>query len=118
MKNRFPDILPFDQNSVRLPSTKDDYINASFIKELSSSNITFIATQAPLPSTYEDFWHMIWSENVELIVCLVGDIDVSFSIDFGNIFTFFTCSSVVHSSKDTFIGQTRRAKKLFSDRSK
>lgn len=29
MKNRFPDILPFDDSRVELPSTKDDYINAS-----------------------------------------------------------------------------------------
>lgn len=32
MKNRFPDILPYDNSRVELPSTKDDYINASFIK--------------------------------------------------------------------------------------
>lgn len=32
MKNRFPDILPYDYSRVELKSTKDDYINASFIK--------------------------------------------------------------------------------------
>lgn len=32
MKNRFPDILPYDSSRVELISSKDDYINASFIK--------------------------------------------------------------------------------------
>lgn len=32
MKNRFPDILPYDCSRVELPSTKDDYINASYLK--------------------------------------------------------------------------------------
>lgn len=32
MKNRFPDILPYDQTRVKLSSTKDDYINATFIR--------------------------------------------------------------------------------------
>lgn len=32
MKNRFPDILPYDYTRVELQGTKDDYINASYIK--------------------------------------------------------------------------------------
>lgn len=32
MKNRFPDILPYDHSRVVLTSTEDDYINASYIK--------------------------------------------------------------------------------------
>lgn len=32
MKNRFPDILPYDACRVELVDSKDDYINASFIK--------------------------------------------------------------------------------------
>lgn len=31
MKNRFPDILPYDYTRVELHGTKDDYINASFV---------------------------------------------------------------------------------------
>ncbi|XP_014253355.1 tyrosine-protein phosphatase non-receptor type 23 [Cimex lectularius] len=73
MKNRFADILPFDSTRVELPSTKDDYINASFIKELGLGCPNFIMTQSPLPSTYADFWCMVLEQHVELVVCLVAE---------------------------------------------
>lgn len=31
---------------------------------------TFIATQAPMDSTKEKFWHMIWEQKVRLIIML------------------------------------------------
>lgn len=77
MKNRFPDIMPYDQTRVPIPDTKDDYINASFLNGLSLHAYPLIATQAPLPSTMADFWHMIWQHYIELVVCLSSDIDVS-----------------------------------------
>lgn len=73
MKNRFPDILPYDCTRVELPSTKDDYINASHAKELRPYAPNFIMTQAPLPSTYSDFWTMVLEQHVELVVCLLSD---------------------------------------------
>ncbi|XP_059485040.1 tyrosine-protein phosphatase non-receptor type 23 isoform X2 [Neocloeon triangulifer] len=77
MKNRFPDILPFDHSRVELPSTKDDYINASFIKNISARSCDYILTQSPLPSTYLDFWTMIWEQQTELIVCLLSDAELN-----------------------------------------
>jgi protein tyrosine phosphatase len=76
MKNRFPDILPYDHSRIELPSTKDDYINASYIKNLTHLAPPFIVTQAPLPSTYTDFWTMVWEQQVEVIVCLLSDSEV------------------------------------------
>uniref|UniRef100_T1HMT3 Uncharacterized protein n=1 Tax=Rhodnius prolixus TaxID=13249 RepID=T1HMT3_RHOPR len=73
MKNRFADILPYDSTRVELPSTKDDYINASFIRDLAPNCPNFIMTQAPLPSTYADFWTMVLEQHVELIVCLLSE---------------------------------------------
>lgn len=73
MKNRFPDILPYDHSRIELPSTKDDYINASYIKNLTPLAPPFIVTQAPLPSTYTDFWTMVWEQQVEVVVCLLSD---------------------------------------------
>ncbi|KAF4517207.1 hypothetical protein B566_EDAN005260 [Ephemera danica] len=76
MKNRFPDILPYDHSRVELPSTKDDYINASHIKNLTPLSPDYIMTQAPLPSTYVDFWTMIWEQQTELVVCLLSDTEL------------------------------------------
>lgn len=76
MKNRFPDIMPYDQFRVELPSTKDDYINASYVKNASKSSPNFIVTQAPLKSTLDDFWTMVWEQQVEVMVCLLGETDM------------------------------------------
>lgn len=76
MKNRFPDILPYDNSRVELPSTKDDYINASFVKGIAPQFPDFIVTQLPLHSTFGDFWSMVTEHQVELIVCLLNDYEI------------------------------------------
>lgn len=76
MKNRLPDVLPYDHNRVELPTTKDDYINASLIPALSSGAPSFIATQTPLPCTQQDFWTMICQQSVEIVVCLLSDAEI------------------------------------------
>ncbi|KAK5646077.1 hypothetical protein RI129_004541 [Pyrocoelia pectoralis] len=73
MKNRCPDILPYDQTRVILTGRKDDYINASYVKDISPNAPEFIVTQCPLQSTFNDFWLMVCSENIELIICLLND---------------------------------------------
>ena len=71
MKNRLPDVLPFDATRVELPTTKDDYINASHVRDLSRHCPRFIATQAPAPNTFSDFWTMVWQEQVmKMMQCL------------------------------------------------
>jgi len=82
-KNRFPDLLPYDQTRVCLQSKNgDDYINATLIGELHSdaepgvNNPSFIISQAPLTSSSSDmynFWLMVIEQQVELIVCLCRD---------------------------------------------
>ncbi|XP_066251269.1 tyrosine-protein phosphatase non-receptor type 23 [Euwallacea similis] len=73
MKNRFPDILPYDYSRVELKSVSDDYINASFVKQVSPFGPQFIVTQAPLQSTFGDFWAMVREQQVEVIFCLLND---------------------------------------------
>jgi protein-tyrosine phosphatase len=54
-KNRYKDILPFEHARVRLQRKQAgccDYINASHLSA-SRSNKRYIATQGPLPATYE-----------------------------------------------------------------
>jgi len=73
MKNRVVDVLPFDNSRVELPTTKDDYINASHIRHLSTHSPTFIATQWPTANStgVNDFWTMAWQEKVETIAVLI-----------------------------------------------
>lgn len=78
MKNRFADILPYDFSRVELRTTRDDYVNASFVKDVTVNSPPFIITQAPLPATYADFWALVWEQQVENIVCLLGDNEVIF----------------------------------------
>jgi len=74
-KNRYPNILPYDNNLVSIidkdKKTSSKYINASFIKLSSVNNENvYIATQGPLQETIEDFWSMIFHQDVRLIVML------------------------------------------------
>ncbi|XP_065674543.1 tyrosine-protein phosphatase non-receptor type 22 isoform X4 [Hydra vulgaris] len=70
-KNRYKDILPYDYSRVVLPKedSKDgsDYINANFIKD-GSGNVSYIAAQAPMATTVYDFWRMIWTNDVKLVI--------------------------------------------------
>lgn len=76
MKNRVPDIMPYDCSRVVITTLKDDYINASHIKDLSRNTAHYIATQAPLPSTYRDFWVMIYEYQIEVIAAVIGDAEL------------------------------------------
>ncbi|XP_050377260.1 protein-tyrosine-phosphatase PTP1-like [Argentina anserina] len=70
-KNRYDEILPFDENRVVLKGASSsgggDYINASFV---ATSSSRFIATQGPLPNTYEDFWEMVIQYRCPVVIML------------------------------------------------
>jgi protein tyrosine phosphatase len=78
-KNRFHDLLPYDQTRVRLTklATKgDDYINATNFGQLNSAKQqipppSFISTQIPVD--FYEFWLMVLQEKCELLVCLCKD---------------------------------------------
>ncbi|KAJ8125889.1 hypothetical protein O1611_g7748 [Lasiodiplodia mahajangana] len=75
VKNRYKDILPFEHARVRLASTgvgACDYINASHI-QASRSHKRYIAAQGPLPATFEDFWSVVWDQDVRVIVMLTAE---------------------------------------------
>uniref|UniRef100_A0A672ZBG8 Tyrosine-protein phosphatase non-receptor type 23 n=1 Tax=Sphaeramia orbicularis TaxID=375764 RepID=A0A672ZBG8_9TELE len=76
MKNRHQEVMPYDLNRVVLQSGKDDYINASYVEELSPYCPRLIATQAPLTGTAADFWLMVYEQKVSLIVMLVSEQEV------------------------------------------
>ncbi|XP_028837259.1 tyrosine-protein phosphatase non-receptor type 23 [Denticeps clupeoides] len=76
MKNRHQDVMPYDSNRVVLQSGKDDYINASFIEDLSPYCPRLIATQSPLTGTAADFWLMVYEQKVSVIVMLVSELEL------------------------------------------
>ncbi|KAM4662602.1 tyrosine-protein phosphatase non-receptor type 21 [Discoglossus pictus] len=70
-RNRFQDVLPYDDTRVELVPTKENntgYINASHIKvTIGGVEWDYIATQGPLQSTCPDFWQMVWEQGVAII---------------------------------------------------
>uniref|UniRef100_A0A9J8AXI2 protein-tyrosine-phosphatase n=1 Tax=Cyprinus carpio carpio TaxID=630221 RepID=A0A9J8AXI2_CYPCA len=70
-KNRYNNILPYDSTRVRLSCLENDpcsdYINANYIPG-NNFRWEYIATQGPLPGTKDDFWRMVWEQNVHSLV--------------------------------------------------
>ncbi|KAL9616534.1 MAG: hypothetical protein Q9160_008601 [Pyrenula sp. 1 TL-2023] len=74
-KNRYNNIFPYDHARVRLkdvPSSECDYVNASHVKT-AFSNKHYIATQAPIPTTLNDFWRLVWEQDSRVIVMLSAE---------------------------------------------
>jgi len=77
-RNRFKDVVPYEDNRVKLTPTKsnpDGYINASHIKvKIVSKEFLYIAAQGPLSEQdmVQEFWQMIWEKDVEVIAMLTG----------------------------------------------
>jgi len=85
-KNRYKNILPFDDTRVVLHDGDsdvpgNDYINANFITQdedginRSSKCKQYIATQGCLSSTVADFWRMVWQENSQIIVMTTKEME-------------------------------------------
>lgn len=67
-KNRYSNVVPYDETRVILPKREcsdNDYINANYVKL--TEEFTIVLTQAPLHTTIDDFWWMIWSINTSTI---------------------------------------------------
>lgn len=73
-KNKYPNIWPFEWNRIKIPQVlpSQDYFNGSLIWNGQSGGRRYIATQAPVPETFEDFWKVVWGEGVQVIVCLTA----------------------------------------------
>jgi tyrosine-protein phosphatase non-receptor type 14/21 len=76
-RNRYADVIPYDDTRVRLIPTKDNlhgYINASHVKiRVENTIYSYIAAESPLPLTVYDFWRMISGSNVHVIVMLIDN---------------------------------------------
>lgn len=78
-KNRYKDILPYDHTRVVLPKNKfvdgSDYINANNIMD-ANSKVCYIASQGPMLNTVDDFWRMIWHNEVKLIIMACKEVEL------------------------------------------
>ncbi|VDN07317.1 unnamed protein product [Thelazia callipaeda] len=74
-KNRYTDVMCLDKTRVILKdrTKSNDYIHASWVQL--PSNRKYICTQGPLDETIEDFWWMIFKEEVQAIVMLCDFIE-------------------------------------------
>ncbi|ORX99526.1 hypothetical protein K493DRAFT_212497 [Basidiobolus meristosporus CBS 931.73] len=75
-KNRYNNIWPYEHSRVKLEHAnkpESDYINASFIGAKDTNSNRYIATQGPMPSTFPDFWEMVWEQNSRVIVMLTKE---------------------------------------------
>ncbi|KAI0043883.1 hypothetical protein FA95DRAFT_1681592 [Auriscalpium vulgare] len=55
-------------------SSSDDYVNASYVQPIGTKK-RYIATQGPLPETFNDFWLLVWEQNVHVIVMLTREVE-------------------------------------------
>ncbi|KAI4465564.1 receptor-type tyrosine-protein phosphatase [Holotrichia oblita] len=74
-KNRYKNVAAYDHTRVKLKVSNEgavsDYINANYIDGY-DVNKAYIATQGPKTNTINDFWQMVWQENVEYIIMIAN----------------------------------------------
>ncbi|XP_059424055.1 tyrosine-protein phosphatase non-receptor type 6-like isoform X2 [Carassius carassius] len=82
-KNRYKNILPFDDTRVILKNADpnvvgSDYINANYVvNKLMDINYqkVYIACQGCLATTVNDFWQMVWQEKSRVIVMTTREVE-------------------------------------------
>jgi len=70
-RNRYRNVKPLERTRVKLQGCDSDYINGNWIVGPNTKDV-YIATQAPLPSTFADFWLVVWQEQCLVIVMLTN----------------------------------------------
>ncbi|KAK9871226.1 hypothetical protein WA026_011500 [Henosepilachna vigintioctopunctata] len=73
-KNRFANVIPLPESRVFLTPMagypNSDYINANYVTGPKNTRKYYIACQAPMSNTVDDFWRMIWEQQCKVILML------------------------------------------------
>ncbi|KAK5649406.1 hypothetical protein RI129_000435 [Pyrocoelia pectoralis] len=73
-KNRYANVIPLPETRVFLTPIEgyvnSDYINANYVTGPKSTKSYYIACQAPMQNTVEDFWRMVWEQQSKVILML------------------------------------------------
>lgn len=65
---------------------KSNYVAYNFCFQGYCRLNAFVATQAPVPNTFEDFWRMIWEQKSSVIVMLTREEEAGKVLQFYLIF--------------------------------
>ncbi|CAL4068370.1 unnamed protein product, partial [Meganyctiphanes norvegica] len=79
-KNRYANVIPVPETRVTLKAIKDsninaEYINANYVRGPRNESKYYIATQAPLDETVQDFWRMVWEQESRVIVMITDFVE-------------------------------------------
>ncbi|XP_077967438.1 receptor-type tyrosine-protein phosphatase alpha-like [Styela clava] len=111
-KNRYKNILPYDETRVWIKANDTGYINACYVNGYAKSR-KYIATQGPLPTTVDDFWLMVVEQECKVIVMLAKCFEAGkkkcqkYWPDYG-ITSSFGVVKIVNSEEVKFSGFIRR----------
>nr|XP_040579012.1 tyrosine-protein phosphatase 99A-like [Lepeophtheirus salmonis] len=80
--SRYANAISYEHTRVTLESTGasskkkgaygKDYLNANFVDGFDGRKKSYIATQGPIPSTFNLFWRMVWERNVHVVVMMTN----------------------------------------------
>lgn len=76
--NRYANIVAYDKTRVKVKPNKynfmSDYINANYINGYKKKNM-YIASQGPVPDSFNAFWQMVWDENSPAIIMVTNEVE-------------------------------------------
>ncbi|XP_044258859.1 filamentous growth regulator 23 [Tribolium madens] len=71
-KNRYANVIPLPETRVLLNLIEgyptSDYINANYVTGPKNTKGYYIACQAPMQNTVDDFWRMIWEQQCKVVL--------------------------------------------------